>query len=70
MYFQRAHEATNIHHADLDVEHLPLGSQQLGGLHVTEREGTSEYNERDENGILSFSFDTIDLFRFIDVKFR
>lgn len=56
IYFQRAYQATNKDGATLAVKHVPQGSQQLGGLHLTENEGVAKYKERLEKGLVSFDF--------------
>ncbi|KAH7720026.1 hypothetical protein AAVH_12447 [Aphelenchoides avenae] len=46
----RALLATNVDRVDLEVKRLPLGSQQLGGIHLTQNGGIAEHFERLENG--------------------
>ncbi|KAH7693649.1 hypothetical protein AAVH_39313, partial [Aphelenchoides avenae] len=46
----RAQLATSVDRVDLEVKHLPLGSQQLGNLQLTENGGLTEHFERLENG--------------------
>lgn len=50
MHFQRAHVATNVGRIDLQVDNLPLGSQQVGGVPLTNHRGFAELVEQLENG--------------------